>query len=453
MTLALPSCLNNEESNVELSSNTSITAFSIEGNINTYYTEKTSAGKDTTITVTISGNNYPFVINQNSRLIYNVDSLPVGTNIKKVVVSISADSQYILIVNQEDNTKDSLWTSTDSLNFENPIKFKVVSQSGAYGPIYTAKINVHKQEPDSLTWSQVKGNFSGASITKQKAVTFSNRIYVFGLMNGKTISTYTSMNDGKTWSTPTEVVVQNADYSSVMVWGNEIYILADKTLYKSTDAVNWSKVTNAPSLTRMVANYHLSDTNAKLWAINSDNKFVYTANGTTWTIGESVNSNFPTKNLSYAFYSLSHNSSLNRMVVMGNNPSLTTDSTSTVWSNLNTENKWVAYPFNNNLKYCPNFANITMIYYNSNLYAFGGECDNIEKPLTPFKKFYVSTNGGANWKAINSKIMFPSTFAALYGEAEGNYSCTVDSNNYIWIMWSKTGGVWKGIINKLGFDK
>ena len=150
--IATTSCLNKDEETIELSPNASITAFSIN-DIETKYTSKTSSGKDTTITVTVTGSEYPFVIDQNRRLIYNVDSLPVGTDVSRVVVNITSDSNYIIIVNQKESNKDSLWVSTDSINFENPIQMKVLALNNTLGHSYTTQINVHKQVPDSLTWS------------------------------------------------------------------------------------------------------------------------------------------------------------------------------------------------------------------------------------------------------------------------------------------------------------
>lgn len=90
--------------------------------------------------------------------------LPVGTDISKVVVSITSDGIGVFIVAED---KDSLWNETDSLNFEKPIQFKVMAMSGVYGPIYKAEINVHKQVPDSLQWSHRGSSFDN-TIQAQK---------------------------------------------------------------------------------------------------------------------------------------------------------------------------------------------------------------------------------------------------------------------------------------------
>lgn len=60
------------------------------------------------------------------------------------------------------------------------------------------------------------------------------------------------------------------------------------------------------------------------------------------------------------------------MVLMGENP-IATDTTSTVWTRLTTEDSWADYPTAAyDSFYCPKLANIAMIHYNDQLYAFGG---------------------------------------------------------------------------------
>lgn len=86
----ITSCLDDKEVETEYSSESSITSFAIKDKIETQYTEKVN-GKDTTLTFTVDGTKYPFAIDQGTRHIYNVDSLPVGTDISKVVVSIISD--------------------------------------------------------------------------------------------------------------------------------------------------------------------------------------------------------------------------------------------------------------------------------------------------------------------------------------------------------------------------
>ena len=67
--------------------------------------------------------------------------------------------------------------------------------------------------------------------------------------------------------------------------------------------------------------------------------------------------------------------------------------------------------------------------------------------------FYTSIDNGITWEKITELAMFPEEFTQLYEKAKGNYSWAIDQNHFLWIMWSETGEVWRGRINKLGFDR
>lgn len=446
-TFMITSCLDDNEDETVYSSNSSITAFSIE-NIETKYTAEVN-GKDTTLTATVIGKNYPFVIDQGQRLIYNVDSLPVGTDVKKVVVNITADTPGIVIVAED---KDTAWVSTDSLNFEKPVKFKVMAYSGVFGPTYTASINVHKQVPDSLQWVQINSNFAGNEVNEQKAVTMDDLIYVFTRQDTKVAITTTNINDGRNWTPLQTIDVDNADYSSAMAWGSRLYILANNELYASTNGTEWSKVNTDAKFSKLIANVHTKD-NQKLYAINTENHFMESEDGTTWKINEKVPSTFPQTHLSYAAYPLVTNTFIDRLTIMGDN-SIATDTTTIVWTKLTTETNWADYPVTENGRhYCPKLENIAMIYYNKQLYAFGGPGKSYGKDIAAFSRFYQSKDQGVTWDPVSKYVFFPESFTDLYNQANGNYSYTIDKNNFLWIIWSKTGEVWRGRINKLGFDK
>ena len=102
----ITSCLNVDGEEYEYSSNASITGFAITDSIITI------VGLEDTLSA-VQGANYPFVIDQNERLIYNSDSLPVNTDISRVVVNITADTYFIYVVADT----DSFWEATDSLDF------------------------------------------------------------------------------------------------------------------------------------------------------------------------------------------------------------------------------------------------------------------------------------------------------------------------------------------------
>lgn len=435
------SCLDEEEYDYEYSANASITAFSIK-NIETKY-QATVNGKDTTLTATVVGTNYPFVIDQHQGLIYNVDSLPVGTDVSRVVAEISADG-YIFISAET----DSIWEEADSLDFRQPIQFKVMSMQGTYGRNYTAKVNVHQQDPNQITWTRFESNFS-TEIKQQKAVYFKQQVMVFAEQENQVAVTMAKQENGREWSPLQTINIPvKADYSSVIACGETLYILADNELYLSTDGINWTKSENSQKLNSLTAAINHGGYQ-KLIGTTIDNQYTESTDGSSWITYSAIPANFAKGAYSYAAYPLATNNELYRIVLMGQNE-VANDSTNIVWSQLATEHEWTPLSMEGNKNECPNMENTGMIHYNGQLYAFGGPEKN-GTSTSAFDSFYVSNDNGIGWEKLTEDVLFPDEFATFYKQAEGNYSFAVDENNFMWFMWGNTGEVWRGRINKLGF--
>ena len=436
----ITSCLDDDNIVYETNYKSSITAFSFDS-IVTYYPSVTKEGKDTTLSKYVVGSNYPFIIDQVKGQIYNADSLPVGTDVSRVVVNIQTEGYYIFI---EAGEKDTIWINEDSLDFTQPVQFKVLSEMNTFGQIYTAKINVHQQNPDTMSWTRFTGNLS-TEIENQKAVYLNGNIIVFS--ENETQTTVTSTQDGKEW-TPLQAINLSikADYNSAMVWNEKIYILADNALYASENGINWTKVETDQSFSTLTAS-----SKNKLTGTDTDNYYIESSDAINWERHDSMPTDFPNAPFTFTSYALSTNASMERIVLMGNNP-VEADTTNVVWGQIDNEHEWAAMTYENNKKLCPKFENPTMIHYNNKLYAFGGPAtDGIS--LAAFEQFYSSKDNGISWEPVTKVLTFPKEFKTIYEQAEGNYSCIVDNDNFIWIIWSKTGEVWRGRINKLGFIK
>ena len=433
----ITSCLNLSGEEYEYSSNASITGFAITDSI------VTIVGLEDTLSC-VQGANYPFVIDQNEGLIYNPDSLPVNTDISSGVVNITADTYYIYVVADT----DSLWEATDSLDFRKPVHFKVLAETGVFGRTYKAQINVHQQDPDSLVWKKMTNEFA-QNIQAQKAVCTDNRIYIFAEQETQIAMTSSETSDGKTWTQLTTINIPGkADYTSVMEWNNTLYILADNQLYTSTDGLNWTKAETEQTFSKLLAN---SEKNNKLIGIDTENHYISSKDGLVWEQYDQLPSEFPTDNFTFANYQLDTNANINRIVLLGEDKT-SKDTTTVVWSQLDLENEWTPLTYENNNHGCPKLENASIIRYNNKLYTFGG-LGEYNGYVPPFNNFFESTDNGISWKAVTKKVMFPEEFMHLYKEANGNYSCVIDNEQYIWIVWSQTGEVWKGRINKMGFKK
>lgn len=457
--LALTSCLNNDVEEITYSSNTSITGFSL----GTLHIEKTGLaqdGSDSVFTDTINCSEYPFTIDQLNRTIENKDSLPVGTDVTKVLASITADSNYILYEksNGSGDVKDTLWTSTDSIDFSQPVIFKVMAYSGVMGKSYQVKVNVHKQVPDSLQWSRMENAFEqGMKLQHQKAVYAAGRIYVFGQdTEGQAVIQWTSVNGGASTSwkiLPTDIT--GIDSYSATSWQGAVYFIAEKQLYRLDPSDNTcSAATTATPLSQLIVGGDV------LYAFNDQQECGYLTTDLQWNADAKTGAlkTMAGNRISAATYPTTYNTSIKRQVILANNSGTAeADTTALVGNRLSTENEWNIYTPNSPV-ICPNLENICMIYYDEKLFAFGGK--NKSGSIKPFEALYCSIDNGLSWTKETNNVIFPQKisdsnpnlkpFAQYYTAGEGTYSCTVDQDNFIWIIW-EDGSLCRGRINRLGF--
>lgn len=459
ISLIVSSCLDDDKVTIESSSDATIYSFSIN-NIKTTIIEK----NDTT-TFTIEGTDYKFSIDQKQGIIYNADSLPFKTDVSKVVVNITDAGGPIYY---QTDKGDSLWFSTDSLDFtkavslETAIPFTVYALDGVTKKSYKVWMNVHKADPDSLKWNKINAcQFPGTSILgRQKAIFYENKIYVFAENDLQVKVTFTGMNDGKEWSSLSElqgITTGKANYSSVIVFNNQLYITDEKGyIYNSSNGIDWKSVpTNMENISTFVASFtnspvvstRLYSEDKRLIGIKGE-KFIQTADGMSWEEYEKIPNNFSVTNfVSTPAYLTATNPDIERVTIGG---FTVVDTATVIWSILSNERSCVQIsPENNNSYVCPKLENIAIIHYNDSLYAFGGKEINKENGLKAFQTFYCSPDKGLTWKPSSKKMAFPASFLGK----SNDFSYVIDSNQYIWMMWSGENEVWKGRINKLGFAK
>lgn len=448
--LALPflfsACLDDDETTYELTSDALISSFSIN-DIETKVPALTADGNDTALVVTTTGSDYSFVINQSENRIYNPDSLPVGTDITRVSLNLTIIGYSVVY---EKNQQDTLWTSADSLDFTQPVRLKVYAYDGTTRS-YTAQINVHQQDPDSLQWSRLDSRFSIRAGSRQKAVCLGTKIYVFAEGEHQVEMTCTDRQDGKNWTPLQEIgIASAADYASVITFDGRLHILADDGLYVSDDGLQWSRTVDAAdrSFSQLFA-----ASSASLYGL-SNGQIVESADASEWQEAKEsakyfpVAEYFPTQHVAYAAYPLATNSAIERLVVIGEREAAS-DTTAIVWSKLSTENTWTCHGLSaDNVYGCPKLKELAVVRFDGKLYAFGGEKDFATTlQVEPFGVLYESIDNGLTWKERTEKVMLPPEFA---GRTE-HFSCVVDAEQFVWVMWSESNEVWRGRINRLGF--
>ncbi|MEG0039218.1 MAG: DUF6242 domain-containing protein, partial [Bacteroides sp.] len=146
VSFAISSCLNDNNQVGEYSTDATIHAFALD---------------------TVHGKSYQFTIDQLKGEIYNLDSLPMGSDtiIDKILIkTLTTVSGAVILINKEgkDSIKDNVTqglNTTDSVDFREPLKVKVMSMEAMnlmyqgisedtykkYTRRYTIEVRVHKQ--------------------------------------------------------------------------------------------------------------------------------------------------------------------------------------------------------------------------------------------------------------------------------------------------------------------
>lgn len=203
--LAMSSCIKSDESETTLYGDAYITAFSL-GTLNRYLHTTSAAGTDSIYKVAVTGSSYKFKIDQVNRLIYNTDSLPVGTDVAHVICNISTRNNGLAVI--KDVSSDTLryYSSSDSIDFTQPRDIRVYASDGSGYNTYTIHVNVHQEEGNKFVWQQTDNNWTpdvtpqnlpqgikqriGSSSTEQYALSDDNRLMV-------------SKDNGETWQEET----------------------------------------------------------------------------------------------------------------------------------------------------------------------------------------------------------------------------------------------------------
>ncbi|ADV42350.1 DUF6242 domain-containing protein [Bacteroides helcogenes] len=426
VSIALSSCLKSDD-NYELSSDAIVHAFGID---------------------TIHGKYYKFTIDQLNRLIYNKDSLPVGSDtiIDRILIDTMTVSGWIT-----SGLTDTLFLTKDSVNLlpamnnDGGMKFKIHAPDGVTTRDYTLKVNVHMQDPDSLVWKNMKdeGSIFSNAVTQgtQRSVILNNELLVY-TSNTTAYKTSTELYKYG-WS---ELAVANlpsdAKLTSVINFQNKLYMITESgELYSSTYGATWEKGSSVSPMKALIACFPKNDTDdtaATMVGIHKSsdgtNHFCTTKDGITWSTAEKVPDGFPMENIYSTILTTANG--VNKAVVVGM-PS-GSDNKTTPWFSMNGEG-WASLATTSN-SYYPGMTDPSIMYYGGTFYGFGGELDAI-----------YSSVAGIAWYKTKKKFLLPAEF-----KNKGAYSMTIDKDNFIWIVFggnNTKNEVWRGRLNRLGFKE
>ncbi len=395
-------------------------------------------GNDVIVEKVVSGSEFKFVVDQKAKEIYNVDSLAYGTRVNKVVATLSCVG---VPYRYDEAIGDYVYfSSTDSVDYTNPVKVLIKSTDATFDNFYTIKINVHKVDPELLVWEQFE-DVALDGVSPVKIVEKGASVYLFGVdAAGAPVVAVSSAEGAPSWDV-TGTSLPSSEFSTIQVFGEKFYMLAAGDLYASADAVSWEKVSEGNGFVSLFA---VTENGAKLWAAGAD-KIYYTLDGLNFVSSCALPSGFPLYNTTCITSSLSTNADISRAVLIGY---ATADEQNEVkvWSSLTNDGEWYEYDFGNNTIVCPTFKNMVVLGYDNAMFAFGGEAVLGDRTYAPYEKMFVSRDNGIVWKPCNDyTLLLP---AELKGY-DAAVAAVVSQGEYIWIATSAI--VWKGRINRLGF--
>lgn len=436
-TLSLSSCLSSDETTVEYTHDTAITAFSL-GSLDRY--TKTKAGKDTLLKANVTGSDYKFYIDQAQRLIYNVDSLPCGVRDTAILATISSkNSSPILLmdINKPDSVA-AYYSSSDSINFSKPRFIRVYSSDYSAYAEYKVTVNVHKELPYEFKWHELAQNNSQlAAFSDLKAVACGDYIYVFGKTTEGTKVLKSAINDGSAWSPIMMNESLNSDaYQSAVALEGKLYISDGGKVYASDDAATWTSVSKNADIKQLIG-------------ASSKNLYAYTATGISVSKDKGVSweaekldkdaDYLPTQNISMNVAGVLSAKDVENVMLLGTRDKALKDTVATTWLRTvdyaNEDGQWNYLEIENNKSgKMPWLDQVITCAADTGFVA-----------LDSNGKWYKSQNAGLTWKQ-DKMVVLPAKFAD-----EGRFAFCRDKQHYYWII--RNGYVWRGRFNIDGWSK
>jgi hypothetical protein len=424
------SCLGDNDTEYTYYDDTAITGITL-GTLNIYGYKKASDGVTNSLYKkgTVTGGS--LTIDQYNRTITNAsDSLPVGTDLTKVLFSsITTLNNGIVGIKSLTSDTVSSFSTSDSLDFSKPRDLYVYSSSGQYFRKYTVTIVAHKEYADTFKWSKFDVDNDIKNYKSVKAGIHSNNLIVLGETdNGKELKV---LVDGS-W----KKVKTFSKKASMVSDGNVVCVTDGGNVYTSSDT-NLSNWNSASANVKTV----LGVCGQELFAMSDENDIMVSLDkGYSWRV-DAIDEDaklLPSSDFNFIASTTTTNADIKRAFLIGNS---TADNTNAVvWTKIIEEDSskdipWMYQEFKRINKYTlPKMNDLSVIPYADGLIAIGGK----------YEKMYYSIDCGITWKE-DTRFVLPEGFSAETA------SMAVDANNYIWIVCTGTGQIWRGRLNELGW--
>ena len=450
LSVAITAC--KEDDDTVLSSNCSIKNFTL-GQLKREIQYTDTTGKDTFYVISFSGSYYPLHIDQVKQTILLRSPLPTGTRLGAVLASASFEGALFYRA-WDPSPEDTAWhafSTSDSIDFRQPLRFRVSSTDGSSYRDYYLRLDCRTNEASAYTWTKVNDDCCPAS-DERRLLAWKDTLFLMtrNTETGQCAWQWSVASDqtplGKVWTAVAESQSVNADPQTLSSFHDKLWLSSadgrelwtfDKAdhqlrLHHSFDgASGLSALTLFASSDRAL--YGIGTTDGGQRAI------FQSTDGNTWTsmAADDDMNLFPTTPTSVAYTQVNANE---RVLVAGAADGGTAD-TCEVWSLLEgSAEPWTYFtPAPDNPYRLPVLADLNIISYNNLLLAFGGASAKGRKALSVC---YVSHDNGITWRT-DGDLNIPD---ALKGTDGRIAAATYDGD--IWVCAGKE--IWRARLNSYG---
>lgn len=436
------SCLNSSDDNYSYSDDSAVSAFAL-GNVQYVAGKYKQTGLDSIVSRDFSS--VKFRINQLEGKIYNADSLPVGALASKVLCTVSTYNSGLVGLKNADNDTVHYFASTDTVDFSKPRTFIVYSNSGLGYRRYEVSVNVHRQDSAAFVWT---GLGTAPEAVRQcrdmRMVATATKLYVAAADGTGTRLFAAGKDRASQWQdmTPATQLPVQACTQLMKLGGSAVLFDGDThTLYTIADGAQ-PVATACPQVARLAA-----AGSARLFAYGTDGTLLASADGgLTWTAEQLDDdaSLLPATGTASLALPLVTNSDSERLLIAGT----TAAGTSAVWGKIvenaeGSENQaWNYYtPSEDNHQQLPAAQRMQLGAYNGTAIALPSEAGTAPTSLLSSDDF------GLTWRT-DTVVTMP--------QAEGGkqaVAMATDSDQFVWLVFSESGQVWRGRQNFLGWER
>lgn len=191
-----------------------------------------------------------FSIDLTTGVIFNADSLPKGTDVSRIVPSITFSNAMskvqlkFLLDNERDTVVDYVSTTPDSIDFRHPVTLDVTAADGVSTFSYLIKVNIHEQDPDTLAWVPMGTTTLPSRLPAplgQKTLTHDGKVYCMVVENDytTTMATTSDLSSGQ-WNKQELQLSFFPDVESFVSTDDAFYMLDSYGyLMTSADGIQW----------------------------------------------------------------------------------------------------------------------------------------------------------------------------------------------------------------------